>query len=244
MRSFRRRWRVTVASCLLFTAAGIGYSGSPAVAATASCGVATNLFTGYGYYGNLQYEGVSANITVRNNALCTSDTNPGTNFAYTWVMTAAHGGTAGYAQSGFYHGYGQSVKFAAEDNPNGTTVPPRRTYYPALPTVGAKYSFKVVYVSSCACMEESVGGVVIQRSNFNPYSRWTQPFAQEWYSETTHPGSNVPGTSGAKTTFSSMNVADTIDGFIGSGPTTWKHNDQPRTNLSAVTNNSFSLWSS
>jgi hypothetical protein len=46
MRSFRRSWRVAVARCLLFTAAGIGYSGSPALAATASCGAAIDGFIG------------------------------------------------------------------------------------------------------------------------------------------------------------------------------------------------------
>lgn len=208
-------------------------------AALSSCGANGSTFDGDGYYRS-GYEGVAAVITVRNSALCTSVTNSTYNFSYTWSMLAAYDGVSGYSQSGYYHGYGKAVQFAVEDNPTGTATLRRK--YISGAQIGANYEFLVQYSSGCHCMEEMVGGVIEQTSNFNPYTSWSRPFSAEWYGETKYPGSDLSGTNSARSTFSSMDLDDTVDGFIGhayvnDGSTS--HRNSGRTSFS---NNSFAIW--
>lgn len=234
-----------VAACLM--------SPSSAESATTDCGSQLTQFTGYGYYlGSPSYVGTRASIVARNMALCSTVTDPHFNFTYTWVMIANFDGTSGWAQSGFYRGYGQSAVHAVEDNPDGTFLPPRRRYI-GHPVYGTAYNYEVRPGTSAEClsqpggvvncMVELVQGTIYQATNFAPSSRWTTPYANEYFGETKFPGSDMPGTSTARTTFSSIDVYSPGVGFIGSAPQNSVSNENPRSHLTSYSNSSFSLWS-
>ena len=223
-------------------------SGATASAATANCGSHGHYFDGYGDWSS-GYIGTSATIVVRNSPLCSTDTNPESNFSFTWVMIADNDGSSGYAQSGYFHGYGTPIRLAVEDSPSGTTF--RRTYV-GTATVGAAYDFSVQSGSGTNCPSvvthcelEMIDGVIYQSTGFDPAKRWTAPFSNEWLGETTWTNSDISGTSANKSAFTNLDVEDTIDGFIGHAYTNGSASPvNPRGQRSAWSSTSFSIWSS
>lgn len=96
----------------------------PATATPISCVSALrNLFDGL-YSDTVgpggSYQGTSA-VMVNNTApICDDNTNPAQNFTYTWVMIAQNqsgaGAGTGFAQVGFFRGYGECTYWASEFN--------------------------------------------------------------------------------------------------------------------------------
>lgn len=236
------RWRLLILGVASLFVASL--TPTAAHAELESCGAAGSYFDGYGYGdGPSGYVGTAAAIKVQHSALCQTDTNPGTNFSYTWTMIANFDGESGYAQSGYFHGYGQAIKHAVEDNPTGS-APVRRTYIPGA-VVGDYYAYSVVYTGgSCSCILERIANTTYQQTNFHPYNRWQWPWTNEWFGETKYKASDVAGYVNNKAEFASLDVQDTTDGFIGHAYENYGTQSNPRGQRSAWSSSSFSIWSS
>jgi hypothetical protein len=222
--------------------------GPPANAEIPTCGAYHNssLFDGYSDLSNdpNYYEGAAATLVVRRGSTCDTDTS-GNNSISAWSMIAAHGGTGGYSQSGYYRAYGTAIYHFAQYRQTATSA-----YYTklgAIPTTGSSHLYKQQSVWNAAASQWQirnwVDSTLLQQTNFDTFNAWAAPFSVQWFGETKYAESDVPGTSASPANFSGMQVQiASNDAWTSSLPSLAGYAGSSRYHHSAVSGNAFTIW--
>jgi hypothetical protein len=189
----------------------------PALAAEAACGTFGNYYDGYTKQLSQTYLswGVSANVTVRSTALCTSITD-GRNVSLAttlitprdadgWAQTGTHRAANGYTRH-----FSQWKRTAG--GPNHTILHYQHLFD------GEVHQYWTAYVSSgCpssgSCLAMRVDATTLDRTSFNPNGEWAGPWRTQYFGESTYHGTDVPGRPTGKVNFANMQHQ--------SSPTTW-----------------------
>lgn len=240
------RWLVVCVAML-----SLGALLAPGIAhATAGsyCGTKSNWFDGYANAKNdvWNWEGTLANITVRKGLVCDADSSSA-NSSSAWAMIAPTN-TTGWAQSGYIRWWGSSIyQFAQHkrDSSSGYT-----TKLGSIPTTGSTYTYsEVSYWNSTAGqwqIKEMVNSTVLQHTNWNTFSYWTEPFEVAWDGETAYRESDVPGLSSSKAHFTNMQVQWFNDDkwYAASNSTLYGRTDSSRWSRSSFStaNQLFDIW--
>lgn len=192
-----------------------------AKAALPGCGALGNQHVGYERNG---YRGTSARIVVRNPALCLSEARPDFNFSNAWSMVASAptDPTRGYAQVGYMRQRDGVVRDFWEYDPDGTGPIGRTRLHTTLTprADGEEHQYWVKYetLNACNCLQLIVDGTVYVNTPFNPFTTFTQPFANQWFGETTFCESDVPGRPGTTARFSQLQIQADNNQFASSLP--------------------------
>src|SRR5439155_26901019 len=142
-------------------------------------------------------EGASANITVRNAWLCTSDTS-GNNLSTAWSMIAS-GNARGWAQTGFLRSGPVGEAHFAQQSPDGNSW---STVFGSQVGDGEVHHDWQQYDGACGCIHSNIDVTRFMDSTFNPKAGWWQyPFSPQFFGETKYLESNMPGWSTCQTTF-------------------------------------------
>lgn len=175
-----------------------------------TCGQIGNYYDGFIKQLSQSYAsyGVSANLTVRPEEICTSVKNVG-NFAAAWTMIQARDGN-GWAQSGFIRRYGYRTRHFAQaveclqagcsfDNEihyqdlNGGEI---HQYWTGYISSGCPYT------SSCLMLKVDASTFIL--TVFNPNGKWPGPWRTVYSGETGYVGSDVPGRPTTKVNIANM----------------------------------------
>ena len=194
----------------------------------------SNYFDGYYSYaaGPLPggtFEGSSAFVRHRRGEVCdTGSTNPQVNFNTSWVMVAANlsqGPYRGYAQVGYFRGYGDIPHYFVEFKKNAADSFHRYFYDTwGLPSYGELHQLTVGYGAGAIWM--TVDSTSLAHTPWDPYAAdafntfGTGPMETQLNSEATYTGSDVPGDYTYRTTWDSI-LVQTWNGhqWTGSLPT-------------------------
>jgi len=223
------------------------------------CGTRSNYFDGF-YHNTSAHadtlEGASAYIVNRFGSVCDTDHSApspggqtiGTNFTTAWVMIAAYDGN-GWAQTGFIRGYNSpQYKWAEFYDPLTGNVYNRFPSSPSLPD-GANHADRALWSSACACIEMSIDGVMLTRTNFNPWVNWYagpngNQFSPQFAGETTYLASDIPGVPTSKSRIWALGAQQYYGDALVSMPCTLTaiNSNPSRWALSAASCTDFSIW--
>jgi hypothetical protein len=173
----------------LVLGAGAGNVG----AARSPCGSSGNYFDGAWALNTDQY-GASANIQPFNPAICGSSS-----FGAAWSMETGNAASDGYAQAGYGNFQGSYVVFS-----QWTVLysGPYHTKYFAAPSGTAQYW--VSYNFSNGHLYMNKGVTTLDQTTFDPAVSWTGPWIPEFFGETKHCESDVPGVAGNRVAYTSV----------------------------------------
>lgn len=199
----------------------------PVAAATATCGTLGNYFEGV-VQNQVTYDvGVRGTINMQSAALCTSDSNQGTNFSTPWVMTRELTPRAAYMQSGYMHRVNDCVRYFTEHDRDGSNggFPFRRTLGGCIPN-GDNVVYTVVFDSACTCNRMGYSIVVLDSTEYNIYHEWSST-RNDYLGETTYQESDQAGTT-------TQQVG--LQGFLEQRPlaSTFQNNSFPVTEIHQV----------
>lgn len=193
------------------------------------------------------YEGTSTVLTAATAPICdTGSQDPNTNFDYTWVMihqnnSAPGGTTSGYAQMGFYRGWGSCNYFTAEYDRDVNDVYHRfiDPHGNGCLQDGGQNQYWVQYINGALRMNVDV--TIMAVTPWNPYTYWNLnygPWHTEFDSETKYLGSDVPTTA-----FNAMEVQQFNDSWTTTLPAMYSSCPWPdRYNRTGtVVNDSFDI---
>ncbi len=158
--------------------------------------------------------GVGANITTAVPALCTSGNSYSNSSA--WAMVASHGGTGGYAQSGYLRSRGQStVYYFAEYSKCGSNVCGFTHKETSAASGTHFYSSVYDYVSA---IHMQVDSTTILTTNFDPTVNWTAPWSPQWLGETHDLGDDIVGAATSPVYFSGLCLRTSRSGGCTTSP--------------------------
>lgn len=177
-------------------------AGPPANAVISTCGTPGPWFVGYAGPGTTgaYYEGAAADITVRNTANCTTDTDPISNFSNSWAMIAGgdmsgEGDLAdGWAQVGFERGASGSLKHFGQQTSDRTYADLVTRYSVGSPSSGQSFRYSNNWIANCYCLKSYIDTTVWIQSDWNPFEEpWTAPFSPQFVAESAYRENDVPG---------------------------------------------------
>lgn len=157
--------------------------------------------------GAIPYRGASAVITTRTGNIC--DTAGPNAFNTVWSMVAdgEAGANKGYSQAGYFRFVNQPTAYFAEYSVQGGGFFSRTVRNDLGPVaLGSNHRYWVQYVPECICFRNNVDATILQVTPFGPYGAWQQPFELQWFGETIHEASNIPGTNGTRTPLYALEV--------------------------------------
>jgi hypothetical protein len=209
----RRTSRVIKLGVLLATVMGLSIFGPASQAAYYTCDPSGNFHAGYasatdGSEPHL-YEGASANILYRGSANCATDYS-NWNFKSGWTMIASGNGL-GWAQSGFIWrpGFPCWKHWAQQWRGNGYPLVDK---VDSCATLGALYHAwqQTVFVGGIQqwAVKSNVNSTTLIQSNFDQFLAWASPFSAQYYGETGHANSDVPGSPTGPMEFRDVGVQD------------------------------------
>ena len=203
---------------LFFLVASIALlAGSSSIgsAAISPCGTAGSKFAGASPTGIVTY-GAKADISLQDPALCDAATgSPSTSSA--WTMLVEDTPNYYLAQTGYIHA-GSNWTYAGSDG-NGNPVTYQGYHYSVFtewtPTVGvgdvvqffaapppSNTNYQTGYSFNDHRINMWQGTTQLTHTNYDPSGVWQTPWEPQFYGETHHCESDVPGTSSAHVTFS------------------------------------------
>jgi hypothetical protein len=169
---------------------------------------------------NYTFEGTSANIIENSSPICdTGIQDPNENFTFVWTMihqnNAAPGGpNYGYAQVGYFRGWGQPCPYFATEQDDKYPDNFSRfihSEYGCLQPNGVN-QFWVQYIPSlnrgAGGLSMNVDTTMMNTTSWNPYEQWdlsAGPFLPEIAAETKYLGSSVPTTNFSSIQFQQSN---------------------------------------
>lgn len=186
--------------------------------AAGTCGFGGNFFNGYYQSGKPTYQhtGASSYVVVRNGALCRGVSGFG-NFSNAWVMIAGSG-SRDWGQVGFELTSGQPLRWFAQfssDEGLSTWYSP----FGVTNQIGTRHAFRVLYDPATSRLKATIDAYTVFRSGFDPKTDWGgQPWSPQFFAETGHRESDVPGRPTARTAYSAMGVQRLSDGKLVSIP--------------------------
>lgn len=237
------RWIVRWGIALTLAASLVGPHMTPA-SAVACAGGPTSYFDGF-YHdidSGYAFEGASAYIVVRPSALCSGDTDGGTNFSNAWSMIAGSSTTQSleYAQSGFETRAGHAtMHFAQYASPAGGVT---TKYVSTL--LNERHAYRSLWSPTCHCVRMTVDSTLFLQTPFNPYGIWQSPFVPQFFGEASYFTNPMPGTASSPTAFSALGAQRVSDDVLVSMPCTMlADNDNPTAwGRSASSCMAFNIW--
>jgi hypothetical protein len=146
---------------------------------------------------NENWEGASAQLTVRPGGLCGGDSS-NNNFYCGWVLLSSHN-AANYAQVGFIKRPGSSSAFVfVEVN--------SETGFYAGPNVasGQVDQYWLQYDPTAKREKFNFDNTNLRMSTFDPLTAWTQPIEPQWMDETSYKVNSVPGSTDYPVTWNTI----------------------------------------
>ena len=208
-----------LALLLLASQALLSYA-TVAKAEVYTCGTNSHYFDGKNEpAGQGNYVGSAATISTRYGAVCDTKYTQ-SNYVTVWAMIASNNGN-GWAQSGYIRWYNHCAVLVAQiEQTYGVTNP--QTFYgtTCMSTDGSTNTFKEYYQNashSCFCVEAMVGTRVLLTSTFDPRSYWSTPWSPDFDGEAAYLASDMPGNSGAPTSFTDLQYEEPGGSFIDYG---------------------------
>lgn len=208
----------------------------------------SNYFDGFYQRGRPEWRfiGSSSYIVVQDGALCTGLGGIG-NFTNSWVMIAGSGANYDWGQVGFERtsGYApQTLRWFAQFADDGR-LSTRYSTGSVTNQIGVRHAFRVLWSAACNCLEARIDQFVWFRSNFNPKIRWNaQPWSPQFFAETGHLQTDVPGRSATRTQWSAMGAQRLDNGQLMGMPCILSGENQnpSRWGIAAAGCTSFSVW--
>ncbi|MGI8881245.1 MAG: hypothetical protein ACR2KJ_12230 [Jatrophihabitans sp.] len=203
----RRRSMLRVGLAVLLGCVPV-VAAQPAASASSACsssqgsrfdGFAHNPYTHPSY----QFEGASAYIVVQTGNVCSGITNIG-NFSNAWVMIAAPTGNA-WAQVGFEHTSGFSLRWFAQFNDDHGHIATRYSNFSVNSEIGVRHTFRVLWSGDCICEKATIDTTTWLVSTFNPFYEWSpEPWSPQFAGEVGYLEADMPGYSANHTKFTAL----------------------------------------
>lgn len=199
-----RRWIIEAAGITAITLLATTLaSAAPADAAITPCGNPGEYVAGGASSFQTSIFGAKADITFIQPSICGDH---GSSVA--WSMVTAHSslqsGTDGWAQAGYgdfgsalglsqsgQQEFSQQTLWCPATGPCASGYPV--TKFHAIPSNPGPFDARNDYFSGCACVHMAYEGNVIDTTNFNPVSAWDAAWSAQFFGETHHLESDVPG---------------------------------------------------
>jgi hypothetical protein len=215
-----------------------------ALAAQSTCSGSAGLDT-WSTTGETDYEGISANISVRKGLVCDS-VGDSTNYTNARVGMYSGGSNPGQAFSGY-------TRWA-----NLTTIPAKAWYQRDASdslhqiidgtfnnlTQGSTYHFWVQYQNTSSRLRMNINTHVIAETTWDPFLYWTLGWLQVFGGDARYLQSDVPGLSSAKAHYSSMEVQLLNDTWTSSFSAPVSSVSTTRWTHSSISGNAFDMWTS
>lgn len=210
--------------------------------AAGTCGFRSNYFNGYYQNGKPQYQftGASSYIVVRDGRNCS---NPyADDFTNAWVMIAGPG-LSDWGQVGFERTYGSTLRWFAQFS----TADVLETWYSPFGVtsqIGTRHAFRVLYDPAARRLNANIDTTTVLRSGFDPRVEWgANNWTVQYFAETGHTATDVPGRSSTRTAYSAMGVQRRDTGGLMSTPCMLTGaTDSSRWGRSASSCTAFTVW--
>lgn len=177
------------------------------------------------------FEGGSAHLIARFGSLCDSGSHdPNVNFNYVFTMllsnlVATDPANAGYAQIGYYRGWGQSTYFTTEYRRNYDSFFRAIRYDYGPLNYGGDNQFWVQWVpDNGGQLRLNIDLTTMTTTPWNPYADSALgpaihgPMRVEWTGETKYDGSDMPGTNSVRAYTYGLQVQQFNDSFSSNLP--------------------------
>lgn len=170
--------------------------------------------------------------------------NP-SNFTNAWVMIAGSTQT-GYSQVGFERTYGFPLRWFSQESGGGFVY---TTYsnFNVGSEIGVQHTFRVLWIASCVCLRTYIDTTFWSQAPFNPFfasSGWgPRPWRPQFFEETGHTATDVPGQPAARTNFSALGAQRVSDHVVVQMPCTMTLlQNSSRWRLAATACDAFAGW--
>jgi hypothetical protein len=151
------------------------------------------------------WEGVTANIIVRQGLVCDADSSPNNYSIADLAMFSGLGyGEAHAGHIRYWGGVPYALAKWRRDNADPLHLKVD-TAFGSLPYGQAKH-FWVEYYAWNGHYRMNVNSHVIQETSWNPFGYWSSPFYMRWQGQAGWKESDVPGITSAPTEFNNMGV--------------------------------------
>jgi hypothetical protein len=178
---------------LVLAAVSLILGSGTADAARSPCGTLSNYLDG-AWAPNTDQYGASASIQAYKPALCGSSSA-----GVAWSMESGQSPTDGWAQVG-YGNFGGSYEVFTQWTRSYFSVP--NTKYFAAPSGTAQYWVSYNFNQGLLYMNKGVTTLAV--TNFDPAVYWSGPWIPQFFGETRHCESDVPGVAGNRVAFTSV----------------------------------------
>lgn len=148
----------------------------------------------------------------------------------------------GYSLVGFEGTSGYSLRWVSQhvytDGFGQQRLAERYSSYSIDSEVGLRYTFRVLFISSCNCLRAYINTVLWSSSIFNPFNNFDSgwgsgPWSPRFYSLTGYKAASVPGTPSAKVPFTALGAQRVSDGAVVQMPCTMFRFNQKASNWGA-----------
>lgn len=216
--------------------AGSWLLAGPVEAASTCVGVRGNYFDGYGTVG-ANTTGSTAIISTEYPSLCTGAST----FSNSWSMITSLLSTAGWAQTGYIrdknHNNGSLASFSQYLR---TTSDVPVTKWFGAPQLNSIHSYQS-FVSGTAIVMY-IDAFKVDTTNFNPATYWgSQPWSSQFFEETGHCQTDVPGLSTDKVHFTTVKILQS-GSWVAAPSLTPGRDCQSKYGQSIVNPTALDLW--